>query len=114
MNWDRIKGNWKQFKGKAKEQWGKLTDDDLDRIDGQREQLAGRIQETYGIGKDDAGIAVLAMAQALGVAAATVSHASCRIGDAADMMARCVIRDANAASLALGVAAGMACRDAAL
>ena len=30
MNWDRIEGNWKQFKGKAKEQWGKLTDDDLD------------------------------------------------------------------------------------
>ena len=29
MNWDRIEGNWKQLKGKAKEQWGKLTDDDL-------------------------------------------------------------------------------------
>lgn len=54
MNWDRIKGNWMQFKGRAKEQWGKLTDDDLDRIDGQREQLAGKIQETYGIGKDEA------------------------------------------------------------
>ena len=30
MNWDRIEGNWKQFKGKVKEQWGKLTDDDLE------------------------------------------------------------------------------------
>jgi len=30
MNWDRIEGNWKQLKGKAKEQWGKLTDDDFD------------------------------------------------------------------------------------
>jgi uncharacterized protein YjbJ (UPF0337 family) len=54
MNWDRNKGNWKQIRGRAKEQWGKLTDDDLDRIDGQREQLAGKIQEAYGIGKDEA------------------------------------------------------------
>jgi uncharacterized protein YjbJ (UPF0337 family) len=28
MNWDRVKGDWKQFKGKVKEKWGKLTDDD--------------------------------------------------------------------------------------
>jgi uncharacterized protein YjbJ (UPF0337 family) len=53
MNWDRIEGNWKQFKGGAKEQWGKLTDDDLDVVEGKREQLAGRIQERYGIAKDD-------------------------------------------------------------
>jgi hypothetical protein len=30
MDWNRIEGNWKQFKGKIKEQWGHLTDDDLD------------------------------------------------------------------------------------
>ena len=29
MNKDEIGGNWKQLKGKAKEQWGKLTDDDM-------------------------------------------------------------------------------------
>jgi uncharacterized protein YjbJ (UPF0337 family) len=29
MDWDRVEGNWKQIKGKIKEQWGKLTDDDL-------------------------------------------------------------------------------------
>lgn len=40
MNWDQAKGQWKQLKGKALEQWGKLTDDDLDVIDGKREQLA--------------------------------------------------------------------------
>jgi uncharacterized protein YjbJ (UPF0337 family) len=34
MNEDRIKGNWKQFTGKIREQWGKLTDDDLDVIAG--------------------------------------------------------------------------------
>jgi uncharacterized protein YjbJ (UPF0337 family) len=54
MNWDRIEGNWKQLKGKVKEQWGELTDDDIDRIAGRRDQLAGRLQETYGIGKDEA------------------------------------------------------------
>ncbi len=32
MDWNRIEGNWKQAKGKIKEQWGKLTDDDLDQI----------------------------------------------------------------------------------
>ncbi len=30
MDWNRVEGNWKQLKGKVKEQWGKLTDDDLD------------------------------------------------------------------------------------
>ena len=54
MNWDRIEGNWKQFKGRAKEQWGKLTDDDIDVIAGKRDQLVGKIQEQYGISKDEA------------------------------------------------------------
>jgi len=54
MNWDRIEGNWKQLSGKVRQQWGKLTDDDLDVIDGRREQLAGRIQEVYGVSKDEA------------------------------------------------------------
>ena len=30
MNWDRIEGNWKQMSGKVRQQWGKLTDDDVD------------------------------------------------------------------------------------
>ncbi len=32
MDWNRIEGNWKQLKGKIKEQWGNLTDDDLDKL----------------------------------------------------------------------------------
>ena len=44
MNWDRIQGNWKQVVGKAKAQWGKLTDDDLDVVAGRRAQLAGKIR----------------------------------------------------------------------
>jgi uncharacterized protein YjbJ (UPF0337 family) len=54
MNQDRIEGNWKQVKGKVKEQWGKLTDDDLDVIAGKRDQLLGRIQQRHGIAKDEA------------------------------------------------------------
>jgi len=53
-SWDRIAGNWKQFSGKAKERWGKLTDDDMTVIAGKRDQLSGKIQERYGIIKDQA------------------------------------------------------------
>ena len=52
MDWNRIEGNWKQMKGKVKEQWGKLTNDDLDVIAGHRDQLEGKIQERYGYAKD--------------------------------------------------------------
>lgn len=54
MNEDRMEGNWKQFKGKVKEQWGKLTDDDLDVIAGRRDQLTGKIQERHGVARDEA------------------------------------------------------------
>ena len=52
MDWNRIEGNWKQFTGKVKEQWGKLTDDDLTEINGKRDQLEGKIQQRYGYAKD--------------------------------------------------------------
>ncbi|RYF29304.1 MAG: CsbD family protein [Comamonadaceae bacterium] len=58
MNQDQIEGNWKQFKGKVKEQWGKLTDDDIDVVAGKREQLLGRIQERHGLSKDEADVQV--------------------------------------------------------
>jgi uncharacterized protein YjbJ (UPF0337 family) len=38
----------------VKEQWGKLSDDDLDRIAGKRDQLVGKIQNSYGVSKDEA------------------------------------------------------------
>jgi uncharacterized protein YjbJ (UPF0337 family) len=58
MNWDRIEGNWKQFKGKVQQQWGALTDDDLDKVEGRREELSGLIQERYGKSKDEASQAI--------------------------------------------------------
>ena len=66
-----------------------------------------------GIGREAAGIGSLALLEPLGIAAATVSHASCRIGDTADMLARGVISHANAPARAAGVVPGMPCREAA-
>jgi len=54
MNTDVIQGQWKQLKGSVKQQWGKLTDDDLARIEGSRDKLVGVIQERYGKARDEA------------------------------------------------------------
>lgn len=54
MNWDRVKGNWKQFSGKVREKWGDLTDDEVEQIAGRRDQLVGKIQERYGYERDRA------------------------------------------------------------
>jgi uncharacterized protein YjbJ (UPF0337 family) len=58
MNWDTISGKWKQWTGKAKETWGKLTDDDLTKIAGKRDQLEGVLQERYGYAKEEANKAI--------------------------------------------------------
>lgn len=54
MNTDIAEGKWKQMKGKIQQQWGKLTDDDVDRINGQRKEFVGLMQERYGKKKDEA------------------------------------------------------------
>ena len=54
MNEDILQGKWAQLKGKVKEQWGKLTDDEIDELDGRRDQLVGKVQERYGIARDQA------------------------------------------------------------
>jgi uncharacterized protein YjbJ (UPF0337 family) len=51
---DILEGKWKQLKGKAKQQWGKLTDDELDQIEGKQEELVGLLQERYGYEKEEA------------------------------------------------------------
>ncbi len=49
--WEQIKGNWKQAKGSIKENWNKLTDDDIEAMEGRREKIIGKIQEKYGEAK---------------------------------------------------------------
>ena len=56
--WEKFKGTWNQTKGAVKEQWGKLTDDDLLEIEGRRDQLVGKIQARYGITKEEAELQV--------------------------------------------------------
>ena len=58
MNWQIVKGNWNQFKGRIQQEWGELTDDDLDRIKGQRDILLGRLQEKYGITEKEADVRI--------------------------------------------------------
>jgi len=54
MNRDITSGNFKQLKGKIKQQWGKLTDDEIDQMEGNAEILAGKLQERYGLAREDA------------------------------------------------------------
>lgn len=54
MNTDILKGKWEQLKGQTQQQWGKLTNDDVDVIAGNAKELSGKIQERYGIAKDEA------------------------------------------------------------
>lgn len=48
VNQDILEGKWKQLRGKVKQQWGRLTDDQLDQISGRAEELSGLLQEHYG------------------------------------------------------------------
>jgi uncharacterized protein YjbJ (UPF0337 family) len=54
MNKDILEGKWTEMKGKVKEQWGKLTDDDLNQAEGRAERLIGLLQQRYGYARDEA------------------------------------------------------------
>ena len=47
-------GMWEQLKGRVRQQWGKLTDQDLEQLQGHVEELAGKIQQRYGLAKEEA------------------------------------------------------------
>jgi uncharacterized protein YjbJ (UPF0337 family) len=48
---DILMGKWHELKGHVREQWGKLTDDDLLKLSGKTEELAGVLQQRYGYDK---------------------------------------------------------------
>ncbi len=54
MNADILKGKWREMKGEVKEQWGKLTDNDLTEIEGAEEKLLGLLQKRYGYAREKA------------------------------------------------------------
>ncbi len=53
-NQDQFEGKWKQMKGGIREQFGKLTDDDVEQIKGKRDKLVGKLQERYGDSREEA------------------------------------------------------------
>src|SRR4051812_30775944 len=54
IDWAEGAGQWKQLSGSIKQEWGKLTDDDLDYIAGTKDRLVGRLQQKYGLAKEEA------------------------------------------------------------
>ena len=65
-----------------------------------------------GIGKDEAGVAGLAMLDERGVPSCAVSHESGRIGDAADMWEHGIISRVNGAAATKGARIGVTVQDA--
>ena len=54
MNRDVLAGSWRELRGKAKQRWGKLTDDDMTRIEGHLDRLIGALQKRYGYARQEA------------------------------------------------------------
>ena len=57
-NQDIVPGKWSELKDQVKQQWGKLSDDDLARLSGKTDELAGVLQQRYGYGKAQAKIEI--------------------------------------------------------
>ena len=54
MNWSNIETGWNEFKANAKQQWSKLTDQQINDTLGKREQLSASVQQAYALNKDEA------------------------------------------------------------
>ena len=54
MDWNIIEGKWNELKGHAREQWGKLTDDELEEVGGKKDVLVAKLEQKYGYAADEA------------------------------------------------------------
>jgi uncharacterized protein YjbJ (UPF0337 family) len=54
MNWSNIESGWNDYKANAKQQWSKLSDQQLNDTRGKRENLVSKVQEAYAVSKEDA------------------------------------------------------------
>jgi uncharacterized protein YjbJ (UPF0337 family) len=52
MNRQTLEGNWNQILGMVRQQWGQLTEEDLESARGSAERLVGVIQEKTGEARD--------------------------------------------------------------
>lgn len=53
MNREILGGKWDEIKGKVKQQWAKLTDDDMTAIEGNNEEIYGRLRQRYGYSRQE-------------------------------------------------------------
>ena len=51
---DILQGKWHELKGRVRQQFAKLTDDDIARLSGKQEELLGLLQMRYGYTKERA------------------------------------------------------------
>ncbi len=54
-NSEQFEGRWDRVKGQLRQQWGDLTDDELEEAKGNREELIGKIKQKYGDTKESIG-----------------------------------------------------------
>ena len=54
MNWSTIENGWNDYKASAKQQWSKLSDEQIASTLGRREDLSTQVQRAYVVSKDDA------------------------------------------------------------
>ena len=106
MDWNRIEGDWKQYRGKAKEKWGKLTDDDLTRVSGKRAQLEGVIQNRYGYSIDQAKSAVAEWTDHLSQQAEQLASSAYQVADNLGTAVEKSVRDQPMTALAMAVLLG--------
>lgn len=57
-NQDILQSKWPELKGQVRQQWGKLTGDDLARLSGKIDELTGILRLRYGYGKAQAEIEI--------------------------------------------------------
>jgi uncharacterized protein YjbJ (UPF0337 family) len=53
-NRDILMGKWNEMRGRVREQWGKLTDSQIDQIGGDYDRLVGVLQQNYGYTREKA------------------------------------------------------------
>ena len=53
MNTTELEGNWDEQKGKLKQQFAKLTDNDLLFVEGKKDEMMGKLQIKLGKTKEE-------------------------------------------------------------
>jgi len=53
MNWSTIESGWNEFKSSARQQWSKLSHEQIASTMGKREQLSAKVQEAYALSKEE-------------------------------------------------------------